>query len=70
MLLSSCSCEDFLAAENSANLSGRALAHNDRSIQENHHIMTMFLRLSKDQSINIFEVRTAQTLFDHLFSFI
>jgi hypothetical protein len=35
---------------------GRALSHNDRSIQENHHIMTMFIRLSTDSSVNILQV--------------
>ena len=47
-------------------VAGRALAHNDRSIQENHHIMTVFMNLAADSSINFAQV--PQSLFRYYYT--
>ena len=38
--------------------SGRAITHNDLSIQENHHVMSMFVMMSEDKSLHFLDVRT------------
>jgi len=35
--------------------SGRAIAHNDRQIQENHHLMSMFTMMSEDNSLHFLD---------------
>jgi hypothetical protein len=33
------------------------MAHNDTSIQENHHLTTMFVMMAEDNAVHFFEVR-------------
>ena len=41
---------------NSISGSDRAILHNDRSIQENHHVMSVFAIMNQDKSLDFLEV--------------
>ena len=43
-----------------AYIAARAMAHNDKSIQENHHLTTMFIMMSEDKSVHFLEVQSRQ----------
>ena len=44
----------------------RALAHNDRSIQENHHIRTVYVNLASDPSIDLLQVLMKRKCWSYL----
>ena len=39
----------------------RAMQHNDRSIQENHHVKSMFIMMAEDKSLYFLDVSSSQS---------